>query len=120
MENIRKSLKKAYSILKFTDEEADNALNDLMEIQQVAVANELLKTLTKEEADRIEAMEQETDENKRIFMESIAKAHAGNKEFKEAAQAVVKKVINDHVTYLKTRGDDFQKSQIAAILAEVG
>ncbi len=119
-ENIQKNLKKVYSILKFTDDEADSALNDLVGIQQAAVANELLKTLTEEEAIQIGALAQKSDEEKKAAMEQIAKAHAGDDGFKAAAQAAAKKVVDEHVAYLKTRGDDSQKAEIAQILEGIG
>ncbi|MCU0653461.1 MAG: hypothetical protein MUD10_04340 [Candidatus Pacebacteria bacterium] len=117
MENIQKSLKKVYSVLKFTDEEAESALGDLAALQQAAVANELLKTLTQEEADQIGAMDQKTDEERKAVMEQIAKTHAADKNFKQAAQAVAKQVLDEHIAYLKTRGDEGQKVEIAKILA---
>jgi hypothetical protein len=119
IENIQKNFKKVYAILRFTDKEADDALNGLAGVQQAAIANELLKTLNREEADQIGAISQKSDEEKKAAMEQIAKAHAGDEGFKVAAQAAAKKVLDEHIAYLKTRGDEGQKAEIAKILAEI-
>jgi len=117
--NIQKSLKEVYVILKFSDKEAQDALNDLAAIQQVAVAAELVKTLTEEEAAELNAAAEKSDEEKKAVMEKIAKARAGDENFKNAAQAAAKKVIDEHIAYLKTRGDEAQKAEIAKILGEI-
>ena len=117
--NIQENLKEVYAVLKFSEKEAQDALNDLAGIQQVAVAAELVKTLSEDEASELNAAAQKPDEEKKAVMEKIAKARANDENFKTAAQAAAKKVIDEHIAYLKTRGDDAQKAEIAKILAEI-
>jgi len=117
--NIQENLKEVYAVLKFSEKEAQDALNDLAGIQQVAVAAELVKTLSEDEASELNAAAQKSDEEKKAVMEKIAKARANDENFKTAAQAAAKKVIDEHIAYLKTRGDDAQKAEIAKILAEI-
>ncbi len=119
-QQIQEALKKVYGILKFSDKEAQDSLNDLAGIQQVAVATELVKVLTEDEVKTLNELAQKSDEEKKALMEQIAKAHAADEGFKAAAQAAAKKVIDEHAAYLKTRGDDAQKAEIAKILAEIG
>lgn len=116
---FKNAFDRIYRILKFSDKEAQDAINDLAAIQQVAVAAELVKALTKEEAAELSAAAQKSDEEKKAIMEKIAKAHAGDENFKNAAQAAAKKVIDEHIAYLKTRGDEAQKAEIAKILTEI-
>jgi len=116
---FKNAFDRIYRILKFSDKEAQDAINDLAAIQQVAVAAELVKALTKEEAAELSAAAQKSDEEKKAIMEKIAKAHAGDENFKNAARAAAKKVIDEHIAYLKTRGDEAQKAEIAKILTEI-
>jgi len=118
--NVQEVLIKVYGILKFTETEAKDALNDLAGIQQVAVATEMVKVLTEDEVKTLNGLAQKTDEEKKAAMEQIAKMHAAEEGFKAAAQAAAKKVLDEHIAYLKTRGDEAQKAEIAKILAEIG
>ena len=117
---IHNALTLVYEILKFSPDEIKNALNDLAGIQQVAVATELVKVLGEDEVKTLNDLAQKTDEEKKAAMEQIAKAHANDETFKTAAQVAAKKVLDEHITYLKTRGDESQKAEIAKILAEIG
>ena len=121
MENqqIQEKLKMVYAVLKFSENEAKEALSDLAGIQQVAVATELVKVLTEDEVKTLNDLAQKPDEEKKAAMEQIAKAHAADEGFKAAAQAAAKKVIDEHAAYLKTRGDDSQKAEIAQILGVI-
>jgi len=119
-DNIKNILKRVYGILKFSEDEAKDSLSDLAGIQQVAVATELMKVLGEEEVKTLNGLAQKTDEERKAAMEQIAKAHAGDEGFKTAAQAAAKKVLDEHIAYLKTRGDEAQKAEIAKILAEIG
>jgi hypothetical protein len=118
--NIEMILKRVYGILKFSEAEAKDALNDLAGIQQVAVATELVKVLTEDEVKTLNGLAQKTDSERKTAMEQVAKAHAADEGFKKAAAAAAKKVIDEHIAYLKTRGDEAQKAEIAKILAEIG
>jgi hypothetical protein len=121
MENqqTQEFFKKIYAILKFSDDEIKNAMIDLSGVQQVAVATELVKVLTEDEVKILNELAQKSDEEKRAAMEQIAKAHASDEAFKTAAAVAAKKVIDEHVAYLKTRGDEAQKAEIAKILADI-
>jgi polyribonucleotide nucleotidyltransferase len=118
-QKIQEALNKIYKILKFTEAETKDALSDLAGIQQVAVATELIKVLNADEVKTLNDLAQKTDEEKKAAMKQIAKAHENDEDFKSWAQAVAKKVIDDHIAYLKTRGDKDQKAEIAKILAEI-
>ncbi len=119
-QQMQEVLKKVYGILKFSDKEAQNALNNLAGIQQVAVATELVKVLGEDEVKTLNDLAQKSDEEKKAAMEQIAKAHAADDGFKTAAQSAAKKVIDEHIAYLKTRGDEAQKAEIAKILEGIG
>lgn len=117
---ISDSLTKVYQILKFTPEEIKNALADLAGIQQIAVATELLKSLTEAEVSEINAVAQKSEEEKKAAMEKVAMAHKDDADFAARAKASAKRVVDEHVVYLKTRGDEGQKAQIAQVLAGMG
>ncbi|MCU0652983.1 MAG: hypothetical protein MUD10_01880 [Candidatus Pacebacteria bacterium] len=115
-EDIQDALVRVYSILQFSEAETKDALGDLAGIQQVAVATELVKVLTEDEVKTLNELGQKSDDEKKAAMEQIARAHAGDESFKKAAAEAAKKVIDEHVAYLKTRGDEAQKAEIAKIL----
>ena len=116
---IRDVAARAYEILKFTPEDIKDALDDLAGIQQVAVATELVKVLTADEIKTLNEAAKKSEEEKNAAMEQIIKTHAADEGFKTRAQAAAKKVLGEHIAYLKTRGDDNQKEAIAKILAEI-
>ena len=118
-QQMQEALKKVYTILKFSEEEVKDALNDLAGIQQVAVATELVKVLTEDEVKTLNDLAQKSDAEKKAAMEQIAKAHAGDENFKKAAAEAAKRVVDEHAAYLKTRGDEAQKAEIAKILSEI-
>jgi len=118
-QQIQEALTMVYIILKFTEAEAKDALNDLAGVQQVAVATELVKVLNEEEVKTLNGLAEKSDEDKKVAMEQIAKAHAADEDFKSRAQAAAKKVLDEHIAYLKTRGDEGQKAEIAKILSEI-
>jgi len=118
-QQMQAALVQVYKILKFTDEEIKNALNDLASIQQVVLATEMIKSFTPEEVKTVNDLAQASDEEKKAAMEKIAQAHVGDADFKTRAQAATKKVLYEHVIYLKTRGDESQKAEIAKILAGI-
>jgi len=118
--NPKEPLIRAYQILKFTPEEITEALGDLAGLQQLAAATELLKDLTEEEAkDLTTRFAALPEDEKKKEIEAIAQKRMANGDFKAKAQAAVGKVLADHVVYLKTRGDDTQKAQIAQELTGV-
>ena len=118
-QQMQEALKKVYTILKFSEEEVKDALNDLAGIQQVAVATELVKVLTEDEVKTLNDLAQKSDAEKKAAMEQIAKAHAGDENFKKATAEAAKRVVDEHAAYLKTRGDEAQKAEIAKILSEI-
>jgi hypothetical protein len=117
--NIQDALTRVYSILKFTEAETDDALGDLAGIQQVAVATELVKMLNEEEIKTLNGLAEKSEVEKKAAMEQIVKVRATDSDFKYRAQAAAKKVLDEHIAYLKTRGDDNQKQAINKILAEI-
>lgn len=118
---IQGALTRVYETLKFTPDEAKGALNDLAGLQQLAVSTELLKSLTESEVASLNKdFAAKTEDERKAMVEQIAKAHGTDKNFMAAAQAAAKKVLDDHIAYLKTRGDDVQKEAIGKILAEIG
>ena len=119
-ETIQNTLTRVYGILKFTPDEAKRALNDLAGVQQLAVSAELLKSLTEAEvADLNNDFASKSEQERKATMEQIAKAHATDDDFKARAKTAAKKVLDEHIAYLKTRGDDGQKEAIGRILAEI-
>ena len=118
--SIQELLTKVYGILKFAPDEIRGALNDLAGIQQIAVFNELLKSLTEGEVAQLKAdFEAKSEDEKKTIIEGIAKAHSADPGFVAGVQAAAKRVLDEHVAYLKTRGDDGQKRQISQILEEI-
>lgn len=89
-QKIDSLLTKVYSILKFGPEEIKNSLNELAMIQQIAISGELAQCLTKEEAEELGGLASKSDEEKRAATERIAKFHARDENFKNAAQAAAK------------------------------
>jgi hypothetical protein len=75
--------------------------------------------LNEEEVKTLNGLAEKSDEDKKVAMEQIAKAHAADEDFKSRAQAAAKKVLDEHIAYLKTRGDEGQKAEIAKILSEI-
>jgi hypothetical protein len=117
---IKNVLVRVYEALKFTPDEINGALNDLAGIQQLAMATELLKSLTETEVAELNkdfAVKRELE--RKVMIERIAKTHASEDDFKARVQSAAKKVLNEHIAYLKTRGDGAQKEAIAKILAEI-
>jgi len=87
----------------------------------MAVTTELIKSLTEAEVAALNNdLAAKSVEGKQAMIEEIAKAHASDEDFKTRAQAAIKKVLDDHIAFLKTRGDDAQKAQIAKTLAAIG
>lgn len=116
---VKDCLVRVYKILEFTSDDIDATLKELAKIQQIAVSTAFLGVLTPEEIKAINGAAQKSSEEKKAIMEQIAKAHAGDENFKVRMQAEMKKVNDEHIAYLKTRGDDSQKAEIAKILAEI-
>lgn len=117
--NIQDALTRAYSILKFTEAETVDALGDLAGIQQVAVATELVRVLNEDEIKTLNGLTEKSEAKRKEAMEQIAKSRATDPDFKSNAQAAAKKVLDEHIVFLKTRGDDNQKQAINKILAEI-
>jgi hypothetical protein len=117
---IQNALSRVYEVLKFKPDEVKTALNDLTGIQQMAVFNELLKDLDENEVATLNNdFSQKTDSEKNQMLEDLVKARQNDQEFKARVQAAAKKVLDDHITYLKSRGDDTQKQAISQILSEI-
>jgi hypothetical protein len=118
-ENIANILNRVCAILKFTPDESREAINNLAGVQQIAVASELVRVLSEEEIKTMGDLAQKTAEEKKAVMEQIAVAHADDPKFKSASEAATQMVLTDYITYLKTRGDEAQKAEIAKVLAEI-
>lgn len=120
MNTIQKPLMSIYETLRFSPNESSEALNDLASLQQLAVSTELLKSLTEAEVAELnkDFATKSKDQRKRMI-EEIVKSHTADKDFAVRAQAAAKKVLDNHIAYLKTRGDDAQKQAIAKILTEI-
>lgn len=118
--NIQEALIRVYAILKFSQQEAKETLDDMVNIQQTAATAELLKRLSPPEIDLFKDIDKRSEEERNAIMAHIARAHENDAEFKSRAQAAVDKLLDEHIAYLKTRGDDAQKQAIAKIFAEIG
>lgn len=118
-QNISDALSRVYQVLKFSPETIKTTLGELGATQQIAIFTELVDVLTEKEAADLAAAAEKSDEEKKGVMEKIAKARVNDEGFKSAARAAAKKVIDEHIAYLKTRGDEVQKAEIAKILAEI-
>jgi tRNA 2-selenouridine synthase SelU len=117
---IQDVLTRVYGLLKFTPDEVKGSINDLASIQQVAISTELIKDLTESEvADLNKDFESKSEAERKAAIEVVAKKRSANPEFLARVQAAAKKVLDEHIAYLKTRGDDGQKQEIAKILAEI-
>ena len=117
---VQSALTRVYETLKLTLDGIKGSLNDLAGVQRLAVFTELLKSLTEAEVATLNTeLSTKTDEEKKSLIESIARAHAADADFKARAQAAAKAVLDDHIAYLKTRGDETQKEVITKILAEI-
>jgi hypothetical protein len=120
MQKNENFLIRIYKALGFAPDEIKELGNSLAGAQQLAVSTELLRSFTDEEKRAINESAQKSDEEKKAVVDRIAKAHITDDDFKSRAQDEVKKVLDEHIAYLKTCGDTAQKAEIAKILAEVG
>ena len=118
---IKDALGRVYGILKFSPEEIKKTVNNIAGLQQLAVAAAVAGDLSENEKAALgkDFMAKSADEKIEII-DQIFQARGDNKDFLAKAQAAAKKVIDEHVAYLKTRGDDAQKAEIAKILEGVG
>jgi hypothetical protein len=116
---INDSLVSIYQTLKFTAKEIEEALDGLAKVQQMAISTELLKSLTKEEITLVNGSLQKTEAEKSVLIEQIAKDHVTDQDFRDRAEIAVRRELNEHLAYLKTRGDENQRSAIAAIAAGI-
>ena len=117
---IKDCLASIYEILEFTSDEIAAAMKELAKIQQAAVSTAFLEALAPEEIRAINDAAQKSDDEKKLIMDQIAQAHAADENFKVRMQSEIKKVIDEHIAYLKTCGDDGQKAEIAKVLAGLG
>ena len=115
----KEAFNRIYEVLKFTSDEAKTAIADLAAIQQVAIATELMKVLTEDEIKIITDLAQKSVEEKKTAMEQIAANHKNDAGFTVKAREAAKKVLGEHIEYLKTRGDEAQRAEIAKILAGI-
>lgn len=118
-QKLNLALIQIYKTLGFTDQEIEKTFEDLTGIQQVATSNELLRILDKNEIESLNGLEQNSGPEMAAVLSRIVEKHQDNPEFSEKLQAAAKRVLDDHIAYLKSRGDDSQKSRIAQILAGV-
>ena len=118
-DKIQDILSQTYKILKLNDAEIKSSLNNISILQQLAISTELLKSFTEKEIDIVSNLKGGTDADKKTAANLIAKEHAGDQDFAGRAQDAVKKVLDNHIAYLKTRGDDQQKAEISKVLAEI-
>jgi hypothetical protein len=118
---IKNALERVYGVLKFSPTETKETVNNIAELQQLAVAAELIGNLTESEKMSLgnDFMIKSEDEKIKIISQ-IFQGHGSNEDFLARAQAAAKKVLDDHIAYLKTRGDEAQKAEVAKIMAEVG
>ena len=114
-EKTKDSLLKIYQALNLTPKESQKNIEELAGVQQVAVLNELLKDLG---ASEIEAINKDSaaGANDELY-KKIIETHKNDPAFMAKAQAAAKRILDQHIAYLKTRGDDAQKAKIAEILA---
>ena len=118
-QQIQDMLRHIYSILEFTPDGVKNTFNDLAAMQQMAVSTELVKVLTEDEVKTLNEAAQKSDHEKKIIIEQLTRAHSGDQEFVTRSEVAARKVLDDHIAYLRTRGDDAQKAEISKILAEI-
>ena len=119
IQKINDCVARIYEILEFAPEQIEELKGDLAKAQQAAAAAEMLKNLTQDELKSIDEAAQKSDEDKKAAIEQIVKLRAADKNLKQAAAIAAKKVLDEHIDYLKTQGDEAQKAEIAKILAEM-
>jgi len=114
------ALTRAFEVLKFTPEKIETSLNDIAELQQMAISTEVIRVLSETEVAALnKEFESKSDEEKKSMMEAIIKTHSTDPVFAAAIQAEVKKVLDEQVAYLKTLGDSSQQKEVAQILAAI-
>jgi hypothetical protein len=119
--SIQNTLEKAYHVLGFSLDETKKALSELAALQLLAATSELANDMAEDEAAEFgEKIAHADDEERQSMVKSLIDKRNGNVVFQEKIKAAAKKVLDDYAAYLKTRGDDSQKAQIAQILAEIG
>jgi len=116
-QHIEEVLKHAYSILGFSESEATSVLNGLAKAQQLAVAAELIDDMSADEAKAFGILMQGADDERKTLLDRFVKPRLVDEGFKSRMHAVTSKVLDEHVVYLKTRGDSNQKAAIAKLLA---
>ena len=114
---LKDCLLKVYGVLKFTQEEADEALKDFYFLQHLTIIEVLTKSLSKEEARQLEGIKQETDRQQQAqnFFGQKLKDPETDAVIKEA----LKKSVEDYLGKLTKLGDASQKKQVNEILFEV-
>jgi hypothetical protein len=118
--NVSETLMRAYQVLKMTPQETQEALNGLAGLQHLALTSELLKDLTKDEVEELNKIAPTaTDEEKQKQIQMIAQKRQSNAEFGARVKVAIEKVMRDHISYLRSRGDDRQKEEITRILDEI-
>lgn len=118
-QKIKESLIGIYQLLKFTPSEINETFQGITQVQQVAASSELLKSLNEDEIKIMTESVEKSDEEKQGIMEQIAKNHLNDVDLKSRTQAAITGVLEEHIAYLKTRGDDRQKEEISKILAGI-
>jgi len=113
------ALIRVYKILGLTTEEIEKTFEDLAGIQQIAASTELLRVLDKDEVDMLNGLEQSSGAERVATLEKIIGKHKNDPGFSEKMQAAAKSVMNDHISTLKSRGDESQRARIAQVLAGI-
>jgi len=120
-EAVKEVFERAYRVLKFTPEEIQQTFDSLADLEQLLLMNVLLKSLNKEEIVSLNKnFADATEDGKKKIIEEIIDARKHDKNFMDQICTVAAKTANDHIIFLKGRGDDAQKQEVAKVMAEIG
>ena len=119
-QKINIALVQIYKVLQLTPEEIEKTFEDLAGIQQVAASTEILRVLDQNEVNELNGLEQIAGQERAAVLQKIIEKHKNDPGLSARIQASAANVLDEHIAFLQTRGNDEQKARIEQILAGLG
>jgi len=116
--NILKLSGRIYAILEFSPTEVEAALDDFRDLNQSALAAEIVDDFSEKEVNELnEYLSLESGASVRGKIEELIKNHCLKREFAVKANEALESVWQEYVAFLKNLGNVTQKEKIDEILA---
>jgi len=116
---IKDVLARAYQVLDFSADEIEQTTGDLLKTCQNEASAEMLKILTEDDIATLSDVAEKDNDEKAKAMQQITQNHKNDENCKNLVEGAFKKVIGEHIDYLKTCGTEEQSEAIAEILSEL-